>query len=299
MITNDALTRFIFEKTPVRGELIRLEETFQTIVNQHDYPEPLKKLIGEALCVAGLLSAIIKFDGRLTVQFRGKGDLKLLMAQCDNSFHLRALAKWDGDLSYDDLMKSFEDGMLAIILDPLTNKSTRYEGIVSWRGNSLVESIEGYFRESEQLTTKICLAVNDTNAAGFLLQVIPAKNLEVTELEAMASTPHWERISTLTKGLVADDLLHAEHQALLRTLYPEEEVRVFTPVHVSFKCPCTRKKGEDAILVLGEKEAEEELKDHNSIVVTCDFCNKEYVFDRVDVTKIFQDNVPPPDQHLH
>lgn len=299
MITNDALTRFLFEKTPVRGELIRLEETFQTIAGQHDYPEPLKKLLGEALCVAGLLSAIIKFKGRLTVQFRGKGDLKLLMAQCDNAFNLRALAKWDGDLSYDELMAAFNDGMLAIILDPSVGNGTRYEGIVSWRGNSLVESIEGYFCESEQLRTKIYLAVNDTNAAGFLLQVIPSKEHDNAQFEEMTSSPHWDRITKLTSGLVADDLLHAEHQALLRTLYPDEEVRVFTPVHVGFKCPCTRKKGEDAILVIGKKEADEELKDKNSIVVTCDFCNKEYVFDRVDVEKIFQDNSPPTDQYLH
>lgn len=299
MITNDALTRFIFEKTPVRGELIRLEETFQTIINQHKYPPALKQLLGEALCVAGLLSAIIKFKGRLSVQFRGKGGLKLLTAQCDNDFNLRALVKWEGMLTYDDLMVAFNDGILAIILDPQPGKGTRYEGIVSWRGNSLVESIEGYFRESEQLNTKISLAVNETNAAGFLLQVVPTKEHENSTLEQLSTSPHWKRIADLTSGLVADDLLHAEHQALLRTLYPNEEVRVFTPVRVGFKCPCTRKRGEDAILVLGQKEAAEELKDKNTIVVTCDFCNKEYVFDRVDVAKIFQGHGTPPNQQLH
>lgn len=298
MSESDTLTRFIFEKTPVRGELVRLEETYQTIINQHDYPEPIKKLLGEALCVAALLSAIIKFDGRLTVQFRGQGGLKLLLAQCDNQFNLRALAKWDGSLSYDEIMNSFNDGVLVIILDSFHNKANRYQGIVSWRDNSLTKSIEGYFKESEQLSTKIWLAVNDTSAAGFLLQAVPHKEQENSMFEQMAVGSHWDRITKHTATIVDDDLLHAEHQALLRTLYPDEEVRVFTPAPVAFKCTCTRKRGEEAIQILGKQEAEEEIKDKNVIVVTCDFCNKEYMFDRADVEEIFKNGLPP-DAQLH
>ena len=300
MLISDTLTRFIFEKTPVRGELIRLDQVFQSIVKQHDYPPALQKLVGEALCVAGMLTSIIKFEGKLTVQFRGKGNLKLLLAQCDNAYNLRALAKWDGDLTYAQLMEAFNEGILVIRLDSFSNKANRYEGIVSWRGNSLVESIEGYFRESEQLSTKLWLAVNETSAAGFLLQVVPNKNHEVVMFEQEVIEPHWQRICRLTSGVVSDDLLHAEHQALLRALYPEEEIRVFTPYHVSFKCSCSRKRGEDAILILGLEEAENELKDKNTVVVTCDFCNQEYIFDRSDVAKIFQDDQsPPPDTLLH
>src|SRR5580692_2373011 len=117
MKDNDSLQRFIFEQMPVRGEYIKLAHSYRTIINQHPYPPPIRKLLGEALCVAGLLSAIIKFDGRLTVQFRGKGKLKLLLAQCDNKFHMRGLVKWEGDLPYEDLMESFNDGVLVIMLD--------------------------------------------------------------------------------------------------------------------------------------------------------------------------------------
>src|ERR1700733_3541720 len=125
MSNNDVLQRFIFDKAPVRGEFIQLNESFQTIVNQHAYPEPLRKLLGEALCVAGLLSAIIKFSGRLTVQFRGKGKLKLLLAQCDNQSHIRGLAQYEDDMTDADLIESFKQGVLVIMLD--SGPSNRYQ----------------------------------------------------------------------------------------------------------------------------------------------------------------------------
>ena len=299
MANRDSLQRFIFEKAPIRGEFIHLNDSFQTIVSQHAYPEPLRQLLGEALCVAGLLTAIIKFNGRLTVQFRGKGKLKLLLVQCDNQFHLRGLIKWEGEVSsYEALMDSFQEGVLSIMLDG--GLKSRYQGIVAWQGRSLAESIEGYFKNSEQLATKIWLAVDDTCAKGLMLQVIPASDKEATGIEQAIINPHWAHITQQTADLCPADMLKLDYQALLDKLYPEEEIRFFPSIPVAFHCNCSRKRGEDAILLLGRKEAEEELKDKHSIVVTCDFCNKEYVFDPVDVARIFEDeHRPPSDTHLH
>ncbi len=163
-MNQDILQRFIFENEPVRGEFVNLTESFQTIVTQHDYPPAVRQLLGEALCVAALLSAIIKFKGKLTVQFRGKGTLKLLLAQCNDKFQLRGLTKYDGDVSYEELIKSFQDGVLVIMLDSGV-KGQRYQGVVEWKGNSLAESIENYFHHSEQLATKIWLNVEKTTQA--------------------------------------------------------------------------------------------------------------------------------------
>lgn len=283
----DSLERFIFENMPVRGEYIHLQESFLAIVEQHQYPPAIRQILGEALCVAGLLSAIIKFDGRLTVQFRGNGKLKLLLAQCDNRNQIRGLAKWDGELSYEDLMDSFNQGVLVIMLDSGPTKQ-RYQGIVSWRGNSLVESIEGYFQDSEQLTTKLWLAVNENSAAGFLLQIVPVADKSKRPMEQEIVEPHWEHITKLTQRLVPEMLFEQDYKTLLTSLYSDEEIRVFSSMPVSFKCTCSRKRGEDAILILGKEEAEAELVNKNSIAVTCDFCNKEYIFDRIDVAEIFE-----------
>ncbi len=298
MVKQDLLQRFIFDKAPVRGEFIRLEASYQTIVKQHVYPKPIRQLLGEALSVAGLLSAIIKFNGRLTVQFRGKGKLKMLLAQCDNQFNLRGLVKWDDALStYEDLMESFNEGILGIMLD--AGLKNRYQGVVAWSGNSLTESIEGYFRHSEQLATKLWLNVNDKVASGLLLQVVPAEKKAIED-EQNAALTYLGQMTELALERDPNLLINASGEDLLRKLYPDEELRLFPSIPVAFKCTCSRKRSEDAIRLLGPDEAEEELKNKNSLVVTCDFCNEEYVFDRNDVEKIFSSqDEPPSTTHLH
>lgn len=293
----DSLQRFIFDKAPVRGEYIRLTNSFQTIVKQHAYPESIQKLVGEALCAAGLLRATLKFDGRLTVQFRGKGNLKLLLAQCDSQFHIRGLAKWEGELSYADLMDAFNQGVLVIMLE--TAQGKQYQGIVSWQGNSLAESIEGYFKDSEQLMTRIWLAVDEESAVGYLLQVIPDKTDETKEMVNAVITPHWERITRQSENLTPEEILAGDYQNLLDTRYTEDEIRIFPPTDITFKCTCSKKRSQDAVLMLGQKEAEAELKDKQVLVVTCDFCNQEYVFNQDDVSYIFNHNGQPPSQTQH
>jgi molecular chaperone Hsp33 len=295
-MSKDLLQRFIFENEPVRGEFIKLEDSLQAILQQHDYPEGIQKLLAESLCVAALLSAIIKFTGKLTVQFRGNGKLKLLFAQCDDQYNLRGLVKYDGDLTYEELMESFNDGMLVIMLDS-GKKSQRYQGVVAWQGNSLAESVEGYFRNSEQLETKIWLDYKDKKAMGYMLQVIPGKDKQ--EDEAIAESISLQNIIHQTNILGTDVFFENQYPEFLTLLYPEETIRVFDGTPVRFKCSCNRQRCENAILILGQEEAEEELEGKQSIVVTCDFCNKEYVFDRVDVLELFKRDNPPPDSQLH
>lgn len=298
MTEKDKLQRFIFEHAPVRGEYVHLDDSFLTIISQHGYPPPIQKILGEALAVAVLLSAIIKFTGRLTVQFRGKGRLKMLLAQCNNEFQIRGLAKWDGDLSYEELVAAFRDGVLVIMLE--TGGNNRYQGIVGWEGDSLAKSIEGYFRDSEQLATKICLSVSEKSAAGFLLQVVPGGDKSATGIAEQVIKPHWEHFSKLMNELSPEDLLQKDYQSLLLSLFQEEPIRIFEPDSIAFACTCSRKRSADALVMIGQKEAEEELEGKNSIVVTCDFCNKEYMFDRVDVAALFEDaNKPPTDGSIH
>lgn len=299
MKINDSLHRFTFEKMPVRGEYVHLDESYQTIVNQHDYPEPIRRLLGEALSAAVLLSAIIKYDGRLTVQFRGEGKLKLLLAQCTNNLKIRGLVKWEGELSYEDLMAAFKEGVLVIMLDSGPNKA-RYQGIVAWHGSTLAESLENYFKESEQLATSIHLAASETSAVGFLLQIIPGKDRQAVEIEKHILVPSWQHVANLTQHLQGQDLLALTYTDLLNKLYAGEEIRVYDPSTVEFQCTCSIQRSREAVYLMGREEAEEELKDKQVIVVTCDFCSKEYIFDRVDVASIFEnkDNLPP-DIHLH
>jgi len=285
----DVLQRFIFEHIRARGEIIHLSKSYRTIIKQHNYAPAVRGLLGEALCVVGMLSATIKFPGRMTLQFRGKGKLQLLLAQCTNDFKLRGLVKASGDLTEENLKESFQEGILTLMFDSYVNKN-RTQGIVAWRGDSLAESIEGYFQDSEQLDTTIKLVVDDKQASGLLLQVIP-HNEE-------SQTQEWQRLKQLTQKISNEDLQNLQESVLLQQIYPDDEIRLFNSDPVVFQCTCSRARGEQAIALLDQKEIDEELEKSQIIVVTCDFCNTEYPFDRHDIQKIIN-NRPDPSTPLH
>jgi molecular chaperone Hsp33 len=295
MKNKDILQKFLFENVPVRGVFSHLDKTYQTIISQHDYSPVLRQFLGEALVLVSLLSATIKFAGRLTIQFQGSGNLKLLLVQANQNFHLRGLIQVSQELqTHDELLAELKQGVLVITMDP-DDSTQRYQGIVAWKGNSLKESIEGYFRDSEQLLTRIWLAVDKTRACGMLIQSMPETRKLETKFTAMPSDhPDWEHILHLTSTIKANELLNLDNPTILHRLYNQEDVRLFEPAPVIFRCTCSLKRGENAILMLGRKEAEEELHDKQKIVVTCEFCGSEFSFDRVDVEMIFRrgDDLP-------
>ncbi len=295
MNNKDLIQRFIFENNNVRGEIVRVSESYLTIVNQHHYPPSLRRLMGEFLVVTALLSAIIKFKGRLTVQFQGPDPLKLVIVQSNNQFEVRGLAQWK-ELSEQDLISTLKRGVLAIIISPDTS-TTRYQGVVAWQGNSLAQSIEGYFRDSEQLPTRLWLAVNETTAAGMLLQPLPREGSKKSS--PVLGDNDWEHIVHLTDTIKPEELLTLDNHTILHRLYSQEAVQVFEPAKVSFRCTCSVERGENAIRMLGEKEAEDELNKKQRIAVICEFCNKEYLFDRVDVMRIFKENDSSGSAQLH
>lgn len=281
MIKNaDVLQKFLFEKAAVRGELVRLEKSYQEIANQHAYPPALTELLGQVLVIANLLGAIIKFKGRLSIQFQGQEELKLILAQCDNEYNFRGLVQYSGDIDQAGLRTALKNGLLVITIDQQTPMQQRYQGIVNWQGDSLAQSIEGYFRESEQLPTRLWMAVNQTTAVGLLLQMMPS----VSDDE---ENEDWEHLLHLTETIKNEELLNCTNGEIIHRLYHQEDVRLFDPIDVRFQCTCSDKKSQNAILMLGPEEAEKELADKQVIVVTCEFCNKKYTYDREQVQRIF------------
>lgn len=299
MNNSDKLQRFLFEHSPVRGQFVHLDHAYQTIITQHEYPPVISKLLGEALVLITLLAGTIKFKGRISIQFQGQDKLKLLLVQCNDEFHIRGLVQWEGELDSAAIMQDLKKGVIVITVDP-EKGGQRYQGMVNWQGNSLAESIEGYFRDSEQLNTRIWLAVNETRATGMLLQMMPGTDKEHREF-TKDDVLDWEHIVHLAETIKSEELLTLENEVLLHRLYHEEDIRLFESVPVMFQCTCSRKRGEIAIFMLGQEEAEEELAGKQVIIVTCDFCNKKYSFDQVDVANIFKQGsgMPPTSNQVH
>ena len=91
-MNNDFCQKFIFEDANVRGELVRLNNSYQEVISKASYPPPVKKLLGELMCASVLLSATLKFDGSLTIHARSNGAIPLVMAECRSHQLVRATA---------------------------------------------------------------------------------------------------------------------------------------------------------------------------------------------------------------
>ena len=115
-MTKDNLQRFVFEDLGIRGQVLRLDQSFKTVLEKHSYPAQVRKLLGEILAASVMLSATIKLSGSVTLQIQGDGPVNLLLAQCDNKQQFRGLAKWQGKVLAGPLKKSLGNGKLVITL---------------------------------------------------------------------------------------------------------------------------------------------------------------------------------------
>lgn len=280
MKESDTLQRFIFEHANIRGEIVHIEKTFQTIMNQRPYPPMIKNLLGEAIVSCLLLASSIKFQGSLNLQFQGDQRLPLLLVQCDNELNIRAFAQFAEDLEIVDYANAFLNGQMVLTINQ-DNHTQAYQSMVPLQTTSMSENLMAYFAQSEQVSTKVWLAVNEDVAAGMLLQLMPGQ-------DSIQREQFWEYAVQMGQTVSEIELLTLDNKTLLYRLYNEAELRVFEPRSTRFKCRCNLEKMKQVITIIGEDEANDLLKEQGQIDINCDFCNQKYTFDPIDVTMIFR-----------
>lgn len=279
MKENDSLQRFIFEHASIRGEIAHLNETFKTIINQRPYPPMVKNLLGEAMVSCLLLAGSIKFDGELGLQFQGDARLPLLLVQCDNKLQMRAFAKYEDALSTEDYAEAFLNGQMVLTINQY-NQTQSYQSVVPIQSTSMGENLMHYFAQSEQVASRVWLAVSEDSAAGMLLQLLPGQDVEQRE-------QFWEYAVALGQTVSEEELLTLENQTLLHRLYHETQLRLFDGRSVSFQCRCNAEKMHQVLTVIGEEETKKLLEEQGKVDVTCDFCNSHYSFDAIDIAMLF------------
>ncbi|MBK1650028.1 redox-regulated molecular chaperone Hsp33 [Rhabdochromatium marinum] len=279
----DQLQRFLLEKLGVRGEMVRLEASWRAVLERHSYPETIRQPLGEALVSAMLLSATLKFTGSLTLQARGDGPLRTLIAQATHDRTLRGLARWSEPLpqtaSLGDLLGPAQ---LVMTIEPEDGQS--YQGVVPIQGDSLAMAIGHYFDLSEQLPTRLWLAIGDGAAFGLLLQRMPEQDSEDEDA--------WDRCQLLADTLNSTEMLHQPFHTLLHRLFHTEQVRVFESDPVAFRCNCSRTRIGSTLRAIGAADLDALIAERGSVDVTCEFCNREYRFDSVDVSELFASSIP-------
>ena len=290
---NDTLNRFIFENTPVRGNLVNLTNTFQLALNKQNLPAGLKQALGELMAASALLTATLKMNGSLVLQIQSKGVLKLLVVECTSDFGIRATAKWNGEVSDEqNLFDLIEHGQFVITLDPKDGGQT-YQGIVPIEGNDISTILENYMLRSEQIDTKIWLASDGKSAAGMLLQKLPDTMNQVSRSEESAEhdIDAWNRVGHLADTITNEELLDLDTETLLHRLFHEEDVRLFEASNTRFFCSCTRTSVANMLRMLGNDEISSILEEQGKIEVNCDFCNTHYQFDKVDAAQLMASDI--------
>ena len=310
--TDDAILPFEVAALDLRGRVVRLGPALDDILSRHDYPPPLSKLLGEAIVLTVLLGASLKFEGRFILQTKTDGPVRMLVVDYRSPGRVRACAQFDSAAIDDRSAKSagalLGRGHLAMTIDQ-GPEMNRYQGLVALTGGSLEDAAHEYFLRSEQIPTRVRLAVAEEfnasaggprhrwRAGGMLLQFLPKKTerMRGPDLDPgdapEGTTPHrvpedeaWVEgqalIATVEDIELIDPALSSER--LLYRLFHEHGVRVFRPSGIEAKCSCSR-EGVTNMLKSFSRDDRDHMVQDGVIAVTCEFCNSKYVLAPADV----------------
>ncbi len=304
-----------FEVGPLdaRGRVIQLGPLLDSILERHDYPEPVARLLAEACVVAVLLGASLKFDGKFILQTRTDGPVDMLVADFSTPGSLRAYARFDadrleelagvGETAPETLLGS---GILALTIDQ-GEHTQRYQGIVELDGTSLEDAARTYFRQSEQIPTEIKLEVAKLvrpgqgerwRAGGLIAQFLPEapERLRMPDLPGgdgesaeagIAVDNSWLELQALLGTIEPSELIDPtiEPERLLYRLFHEHGVRVFPGVRVADECSCSRERIRGILEGFSAEEISESTE-AGKISVACEFCSKEYEFDPAEFSTV-------------
>lgn len=287
---SDRLLKFMFRGAPVRGELVRVADAWREMTAHHQYPAPVKRLLGEMVAAAALLASNIKFNGALVMQVHGDGPVKLLVVECQPDLSLRATAKFSeqavaSGATMRELINRTGRGRFAITLDPRDPAPGQqpYQGIVPLDGDTMADVLENYMRQSEQLETRLVLAADEDVSAGLLLQRLPDTGGTAGDIDEDA----WDRVTTLGATLSAEELLRLSPENLARRLYSQEVLDHQATLAPRFACRCSRERIGRMLVSLGREEVDSIIAELATVTVTCDFCGRQYAFDVVDAAQLF------------
>lgn len=282
MTQPDSRFRFLIETCDVRGQLVHLDQCWIDATARTEYPDNVKTVLGEAFAATALLAGTIKYNGKLTLQVRGSGDVYLLVVQITSDGHLRGLARWEREPDNTAPVQVFGDDARLTITIESDEFDEPYQGIVPLEGDSLAAAIQHYFAVSEQLKTQVFFAVSNTSVAGFLIQALPAAEQTTDDDDG------WARATALADTLSTEELLKEDVQTLLHRLYHEEQVRLYEPVALRFLCSCSRERTDGMLISLGEAEVQDIVAEQSEVSIDCEFCDANYRYDAVDVAALFK-----------
>jgi molecular chaperone Hsp33 len=297
---DDRILPFQVEGLDVRGRVVRLGPSIDTVLARHDYPAPVSKVLGEAVALTVLLGSSLKLDGRFQLQTRSDGPIDMLVVDFEAPDRVRAYARFDKErLEAANGAPTGEllgKGHLAMTIDPGAEMS-RYQGVVPLEGGGLEDAAHEYFKQSEQIPTRVRLAVAEAfgsgehlwRAGGILVQFLPEAGVGVRDLpggdvpdgvELPADDEDaWTEAKSLVETVEDHELIDPTiaSEELLYRLFHERGVRVFQQQEVRHACRCSDERILGMLKSFTDEEKHSMIDDDGQINVTCEFCSTKYV----------------------
>lgn len=284
---DDLAAAFQIEGWPVRGRLVRLGAAIDEVLSAHEYPEPVAALLGEACALAALVGSSLKFEGRLIVQAQGDGPVRYVVADYDTSGALRGFCRFDPaevaaaseGFSRPGAQTLLGKGVFIMTLDRGADFE-RTQGITPIEGESLSLCAEHYFEQSEQVPTKVRLAVGEVTtgdgtswrAGGAMIQIIAADDARGETVEV------WDRSRALFQTLGDDELLDPTitPETLLYRLFHEDGVRLEDAKALKAQCRCSKDRIAATLQSFSAEDRADMVEDDGKIRVTCEYCSSVY-----------------------
>ena len=312
---DDVILPFAVEALDVRGRVVRLGDTVDTLVSRHGYPDAVARVMGEAAALTALLGSSLKFEGRFQLQTKSDGPIELIVVDYDAPDRLRAFARFDaervkaapggGAPRTGDLLGH---GHLALTIDQGPEMS-RYQGVVALEGQSLEEAAHQYFRQSEQIPTRVRLAVAEQlaggehtyRAGGLLIQFLPVSPDRMrqadlapgdapeghvsADFKVPAEDDAWVEAKSLVETIEDHELIDpaVSSERLLYRLFHERGVRVFESQPIREACRCSRERVMTMMRRFPPEDRRDMVGDNGRIGITCEFCSRVYDLDPAEV----------------
>jgi len=297
--SDDLVQPFQIDPFALRGRLVRLGPTVDRILSQHDYPEPVAAILGEAITLAVVLAGALKYEGVFTLQTKSDGPIRLLVADVSTEGAVRGYAQydserleaaWDGNGSSPSVPDLIGSGYIAFTVDQ-GEHTDRYQGIVEIVGATLAECAQHYFRQSEQIQAGIKLSVGRTGhdggwrAGGLMLQRVPPEGGYGVIADDFEDG--WRRAMVLMSTATPAELVDPDlpPRRLLFRLFHDEGVRVYYTHPLEARCRCSRERIAKILRSFPASDIEE-MREEKVTTVTCEFCNTRYEFTSDDLARL-------------
>ncbi len=278
----DQLQRFLFDDFDIRGEIANADNSFNEIIKNHDYPLEVANLMGELLVATTLLTAMLKFEGKIAVQLQGDGPLKMVVINADQNLQVRGTARVKGETAGLSFSQLVGNGHMMITISP--DDGERYQGIVDLSKDSLSACLENYFDQSEQLPTRVILHADSegkAQAAGLLIQTLPSTGDNHEN--------DFQHVCALAHTVKADELYELTQEELLHRLYHQETVRLFEKQAIAFKCSCSKDRCLSSLASITPEEILGILNERGAIEMHCEYCASDYRFEVNDLQILLGD----------